>query len=36
VFVLFVAGIFFVLWNVYFTFYYVRFVGCHLYGRTKC
>ena len=27
VFVLFVAGIFFVLWNVYFTFYYVRLVG---------
>ena len=27
VFVLFVAGIFFVLWNVYFTFYYVRPAG---------
>jgi hypothetical protein len=32
VFVLFVAGIFFVLWNVYFTFYYVRLTGCHSYG----
>lgn len=31
VFVLFVAGIFFVLWNVYFTFYYVSFAGWRVY-----
>lgn len=35
VFVLFVAGIFFVLWNVYFTFYYVRFLRCCLYERSE-
>lgn len=36
VFVLFVAGIFFVLWNVYFTFYYVRLSDCRdLQGTTN-
>jgi len=35
VFVLFVAGIFFVLWNVYFTFYYVRLVEWHLYEGSE-
>ena len=34
VFVLFVAGIFFVLWNVYFTFYYVRLAGCCFYEQS--
>lgn len=35
VFVLFVAGIFFVLWNVYFTFYYVRLSSCQCNRRRR-
>lgn len=33
VFVLFVAGLFFMLWNVYFTFYYVRIFACRASNR---